>query len=224
MHPTHARLKTGGPEVRRLLDAALAIAAPHESESLPAHEMVHSDLTIGNVLTVDRKLSAVVDMDGAGVGCAVYDLLATAVAGVSWASDPAAVERLMTYGIERYGPKRRSLRLSLVAAADGASAPNRPPTQRDDTATHHGVIGLRLDDCAEPSVEAKHRDIPSVDERGNRDCACRVGEVNGPLFECQSVALAAMGVVNGEKITPAEDWIRWVNAPSDDSAQGLVFP
>ncbi len=103
-HPTHRRLRSGGPMVSRLLEAGLSLAAPYEDEALPALEMVHCDLNVGNVLVLDGKLAEIVDVGGSGVGCAAYDLLAPAASGVSWASDTAAVDRLVGHGLATYGP------------------------------------------------------------------------------------------------------------------------
>lgn len=101
-HRLHVRLQGGGPNVRALLDSALAVAAPFRDAAMPDQEMVHCDLNVSNVLVRDQKVAAVVDIDGAGRGCAVYDLLSPAVNGVSWSSDPAAVETLVSHALRTY--------------------------------------------------------------------------------------------------------------------------
>lgn len=103
-HPSHRPLIAAGGDVRKVLAEALAIAAPHESTTLIDTEMVHCDLNVSNLLMRNGRLVAVVDIDGTGRGCAVYDVLSPAANGVWWNSDPAAVDRLVNYAIDAYGP------------------------------------------------------------------------------------------------------------------------
>jgi hypothetical protein len=103
-HPSHRRLAEAGPDVRRLLATALEVARTHRDAPMPDDEMVHCDLNVSNLLFRDGELVAVVDIEAAGRGCAAYDLLASAVNGVSWASDPDAVDLLVRHGLATYGP------------------------------------------------------------------------------------------------------------------------
>lgn len=103
-HAAHRSLITAGRGLQALLDETLALAAPFESTELVDDEMVHSDLNVSNVIVRDCRVAAVVDVDGAGRGCAAYDLLSPAVNGVSWASDPAAITRLVDVALDLYGP------------------------------------------------------------------------------------------------------------------------
>lgn len=102
-HRLHRRLAKGGENVQRLLAASVALANRYTDTPMPEDEMVHSDLNVSNLLMRDGRLVAVVDVDGAGRGCAAYDLLSAAVNGVSWRSEPAAVEHLLAHGLETYG-------------------------------------------------------------------------------------------------------------------------
>lgn len=66
-HPSHRPLITAGGDVRKLLDDALALAAPYESAALIDSEMVHCDLNVSNILMRNGRLVAVVDIDGFGL-------------------------------------------------------------------------------------------------------------------------------------------------------------
>lgn len=103
-HPSQRPLIAAGGNVRKLLDDAIAFAATYESTALIDSEMVHCDLNVSNILMRDGRLLAVVDIEGTGRGCAVYDVLSPAANGVSWNSDPAAVDRLVSYAVDTYGP------------------------------------------------------------------------------------------------------------------------
>jgi hypothetical protein len=111
-HASHAGLAGGGPNVRELLRRALALAEPYRAHELPLDEMVHCDLNVSNLLMRNGELVAVVDIDAAGRGCAAYDLLSPAVNGVSWSSDPRAVERLVSHGLETYSQET----IAVIAA------------------------------------------------------------------------------------------------------------
>lgn len=65
--------------------------------------MVHCDLSLSNILVHNGILSGVVDIDAAGHGCAVYDVLSGALNGVLWEADPEAVQRLHRFAFETYG-------------------------------------------------------------------------------------------------------------------------
>lgn len=45
-----------------------------------------------------------IDIDAAGRGCAVYDVLSAAMNGVFWNADPDAVSHLHRFALETYGP------------------------------------------------------------------------------------------------------------------------
>lgn len=136
-HPTHKRLKTGGPNVSRLLETVLSLAFSYEDTPLPADEMVHCDLNVGNVLTVDGKLTAVVDIDGAGLGCAAYDLLSPAATGVSWASDPVAIDRLVQHGLRSYGPGPVTVAIACLVIEKTIWYQRADPNQVEQHAERH---------------------------------------------------------------------------------------
>ena len=102
-HPLHQPLAHAGPNVRELLAAALETAAPHTTAGLADDEMVHSDLNVSNLLVRQGQLVGVIDIDAAGRGSAAYDLMSPVINGVYWGSDPIAIERLVSYGLDVYG-------------------------------------------------------------------------------------------------------------------------
>lgn len=100
---SHRDIAAAGPQFGAVLDDALALADPHTAADLIATEFVHSDFNVANILMRDGAVVAVVDIDSAGRGCAVYDVLSPAINGVSWASDPSAVDLLTDYAVRAYG-------------------------------------------------------------------------------------------------------------------------
>lgn len=103
-HESHETLAAAGGTIARALVEALEFARPYESDVLPDEEMVHCDLSISNILVHEGLLSGVIDIDAAGRGCAVYDVLSAAMNGVFWNADPDAVSRLHRFAFETYGP------------------------------------------------------------------------------------------------------------------------
>lgn len=104
-HESHEKLATAAAgTIARALTEALEFARPYESAALPDDEMVHCDLSLSNILVHEGLLSGVIDIDAAGRGCAVYDVLSAAMNGMFWNADPDAVSRLHRFAFEIYGP------------------------------------------------------------------------------------------------------------------------
>lgn len=140
-HPSHRPLIAAGGNVRKLLDEAIAFAAPYESTALIDSEMVHCDLNVSNILMRDGRLVAVVDIEGAGRGCAIYDALSPAANGVSWNSDAAAVERLVNYALDTYGPGPVAIVVAcLVIEITGWYLTATPSDIEHRVARHHNWI------------------------------------------------------------------------------------
>lgn len=114
-HPSHHLLAEAGGQAARVLDSALALAIGFVSLELPDKEFVHCDLAVSNVLMRDGEVAGVIDMDGAGRGCAVYDALSPAVSGVAWNSDPRAIDRLVRYARQTYGAGPSAVAASTLA-------------------------------------------------------------------------------------------------------------
>lgn len=72
------------------------------SKLLSPTDVVHGDLSVGNVLVDFRGRVTVVDIEAAARGCAAYDLMAPAANGVYWRSDPDAVSRLVDHAFAVY--------------------------------------------------------------------------------------------------------------------------
>ncbi len=102
-HPSNGQLTVAGGSISQALQESLSIAAPYKGFELEEHEMVHSDLSLSNILVEDGHVLGVVDTDAVGRGCAVYDVLSGALNGVIWDADPEAVNLLHSYAIETYG-------------------------------------------------------------------------------------------------------------------------
>ena len=95
--------------------ALRGIAAPYESAPLPDNEMVHGDLSLANILLADGRLAGVVDIDAAGRGCAVYDVLAVVTNGLAWNGDADAIAHLMEFAWATYDAA--AVRLTAVCLA-----------------------------------------------------------------------------------------------------------
>jgi aminoglycoside phosphotransferase (APT) family kinase protein len=78
-------------------------------------ELVHSDLSVSNILLRDGQVAAVIDFEEAARGCAVLDLLAPAVNAVIWRSDPAAVEILHRFARDGYDDAAIAAAAKIVA-------------------------------------------------------------------------------------------------------------
>lgn len=102
-HASHQHLTSAGGAVADLLAGCVSLAGPYEDVDLPDAEMVHCDLNVSNFILRDGRIAGVVDIDAAGRGCAVYDALTPAIAGVLWGAEPAALRRLHSFAFETYG-------------------------------------------------------------------------------------------------------------------------
>lgn len=79
-------------------------AEPHLTAAIPDDEMVHCDLSLSNILLNEGSIAGVVDLQAAGRGCAVYDLLAAVANGLAWDAEPEAIHRLELFARETYEP------------------------------------------------------------------------------------------------------------------------
>jgi hypothetical protein len=61
---------------------------------LPDDETVHCDFNVANILVLDGRVSAVVDIDAAGRGCAAYDVVAMRASVLPWNPEPGAIAML----------------------------------------------------------------------------------------------------------------------------------
>ncbi|CAN5671441.1 hypothetical protein BH24ACT5_BH24ACT5_08080 [soil metagenome] len=140
-HPSHRALIAAAGDVRKLLDHAISFAAPYEPTPLLDNEMVHGDLNVSNILMRDGRVVAVVDIEGTGRGCAVYDVLSPAANGVSWNSDPVAVDRLVGYAIDTYGAGPVAIAVAcLVIETTGWYLTATPAGIEHRVARHHNWI------------------------------------------------------------------------------------
>jgi aminoglycoside phosphotransferase (APT) family kinase protein len=78
-------------------------------DDLGGGDVVHCDLHSGNLLQVDGRLSAVVDLDFAQVGDAELDLTTLALSSLEVDVDPGVRDRLFERGVHSLAePKRRA--------------------------------------------------------------------------------------------------------------------
>lgn len=145
-HESHERLNAAGGVIAEVLTEALDFARPYESTILPDNEMVHCDLSLSNILVHEGRLSGVVDIDAAGRGCAVYDVLSGALNGVLWDADPEAVTCLHRFALETYGPAPVSIAAATLAIEGLAWRLDYYPqvVERTATKSREWINGLRL--------------------------------------------------------------------------------
>jgi hypothetical protein len=102
-HASHDVIEAAGGHAASVLREVLAMAAPYEGIELPDAEMVHCDLSVANILLDRGRLSGVIDLDAVGRGCAVYDVLAPALADVIWSPVGGPIDLLHEFAIDTYG-------------------------------------------------------------------------------------------------------------------------
>jgi aminoglycoside phosphotransferase (APT) family kinase protein len=90
-----ARLKASGDAGATVVDAFDRLCEPIADVGLPAGDMVHGDLSLDNVLTVDGKVSGVIDIEAIGSGSRVFDLAAVIRSAYLFGrADTPALDRL----------------------------------------------------------------------------------------------------------------------------------
>jgi len=96
----HQPLRDFDSRTRRVVERIEAVGRALTPADLSGNEIVHGDLHTGNLLQVDGRLSAVVDMDYTRVGDAEFDLVTLAVASLGVDADAGVRARLFTRGID----------------------------------------------------------------------------------------------------------------------------
>ena len=106
---------------------------PPTERSWPAlgrvDELVHSDLSVANVLLRDGSVAGVIDFEEAARGCAALDLLSPAVNAAIWRSDPAAIGILHRYALENYEDAHIAAAADIVAREVGGWYRHRMPDE-----------------------------------------------------------------------------------------------
>lgn len=95
-----------------------------------ADEMVHSDLSVANVLLrPDGTVAGVIDAEESARGCAALDLLAPMANAIVWRSDPAAVEVVQRYLLDSYDDHEITACADIVVREVGGWYEARMPEQ-----------------------------------------------------------------------------------------------
>lgn len=104
----HEPLRRFDARTRNVIERIETIGRSTDPEDLDGGDIVHFDLHPGNLLEVDGRLTAVVDMDFTCVGDATFDLTTLAITSLDVTADPGVRARLFDWGIASLPePKRR---------------------------------------------------------------------------------------------------------------------
>lgn len=103
----HEPLRTFDARTRSVIEQFEEIGHSTDPSDLAGHDIIHFDLHPGNLLQVDGRLTAVVDMDYTRIGDATFDLTTLAIASLGVTADPGVRTRLFDEGVEALPhPKR----------------------------------------------------------------------------------------------------------------------
>lgn len=124
----HDSLRAHDGRTRRIVERVERQGLALRPEHLPGRDVVHWDLHPGNLLQLDGRLSAIVDLDFAKVGDADFDLVTLAVASLAAAAEPGVRKRLFAAVDERLDEPRRSAYVGhlLVRILDWPIRKGRP--------------------------------------------------------------------------------------------------
>lgn len=103
----HRPLRTFDFRTRRVVERIEEIGRSAHVGDLDGNDIVHSDLHPGNLLQVDGRLTAVVDMDYTRLGDAAFDLAMLAVASLEVGADPGVRHRLFELGLHALSDTKR---------------------------------------------------------------------------------------------------------------------
>jgi hypothetical protein len=103
----HEPLRTFDARTRRVLERIEEIGRAARAEDLGGDDVVHGDLHGENLLQIDGRLSAVIDMDFTRVGDAAFDLTSIALNSLELDAEPDVRDRLFERGVHALTPERR---------------------------------------------------------------------------------------------------------------------
>jgi hypothetical protein len=103
----HESLREFDARSRAIVERIEEIGRATDPDALRGDDVVHADLHGENLLQVDGRLSAVIDLDFARIGDAAFDLTSIAVNSLELDAEPGARERLLERGIDDVPPERR---------------------------------------------------------------------------------------------------------------------
>jgi hypothetical protein len=111
----HEPLRRFDHRTRRIVERIEEIGRSLDPEDLAGRDVVHGDLHVGNLLHVDDRLSAVVDMDYTRVGDAAFDLATLAISSLDTDAEGGVRARLLERGIAALSePKRDAYVANLL--------------------------------------------------------------------------------------------------------------
>ena len=104
----HEPLRSYDARTRRVVERIEEMGRALDPADLPGGGVVHGDLHPGNMLQIEGRLSAVVDLDYARVGDPVFDLTMLAVASLEHDVEAGVRRRLMVAGVESLESEQRA--------------------------------------------------------------------------------------------------------------------
>lgn len=111
----HQPLRDFDDRTRRVVERIEDIGRSLQVTDLFGEDIVHGDLHPGNLLQVDGRLSAIIDMDYTRVGDATFDLTMLALGSLGVSVDPGVRSRLFERGVHGlHEAKRRAYVANLV--------------------------------------------------------------------------------------------------------------
>jgi len=108
----HEPLHRFDARTRNVIERFEEIGHSTDPSDLAGHDIIHFDLHPGNLLQVDGRLTAVVDMDYARRGDATFDLTTLAVASLGVTCDPGVRIRIFDEGVEALPAPKRGVYLA----------------------------------------------------------------------------------------------------------------
>ena len=94
-------------------------------------ELVHSDLSVANVLLTDdgARVAGVIDAEESARGCAALDLLAPMANAIVWRSDPAAIDVVHRSLFDSYDEREIAACAGIVVREVGGWYRRRMPEE-----------------------------------------------------------------------------------------------
>lgn len=124
----HQPLRDFDKRTRRVVERIEEIGRSLRVDDLVGNDIVHGDLHPGNILQVDGKLTAVVDMDYTRVGDAAFDLTMLALGSLGVTVDPGVRSRVFERGVHSLPEANRRAYLAnlVLRNLDWPIRKNRP--------------------------------------------------------------------------------------------------
>ncbi len=111
------RVRAYGAESTELLNRYDDLCRPYRDHALPGNDFVHGDLNVGNLIVDNERIAGIVDIEAAGAGSRVYDLISLATSAARDGA-PAGVDELFLEAALRAGGRAA---VAVCAAAAYAS-------------------------------------------------------------------------------------------------------